>query len=48
MGKVGELWVRGPGWHWHRYAIYTERIEAVEIFGMSASRHLGQQSLPVG
>ena len=43
-----ELWVRGPDRHWHRYAIFPDRIETVEIFGISASRHLGQQTLPVG
>ena len=43
-----ELWVRGPDRHWHRYAIFPDRIEAVEMYGLSASRHLGQQTLSVG
>ena len=43
-----ELWVRGPDRHWHRYVIFPDRIESVEIYGISASRHLGQQTLPVG
>ena len=43
-----ELWVRGPDRHWHRYAIFPDRIESVEMYGISASRHLGQQTLPVG
>jgi len=43
-----ELWVRGPDRHWHRYAICTDRIEAVEIPGRSPSRNLRQQTLPVG
>lgn len=42
-----ELWVRGPDRHWHRYTIYTDRIESVEIYGTSVSRHLGQQTLPI-
>ncbi|MFA5078563.1 MAG: hypothetical protein WC541_03655, partial [Dehalococcoidia bacterium] len=43
-----ELWVRGTDRHWHRYVIFPDRIESVEIYGISASRHLGQQTLPVG
>jgi hypothetical protein len=43
-----ELWVRGPDRHWHRYTIFADKIEAVEMFGMSEPRHLGQQTLPVG
>jgi hypothetical protein len=43
-----ELWVRGPDRHWHPYAIYTDRIEIMEIFGMSKSEHLDQQTPPVG
>ena len=43
-----ELWVRGPDRYWHRYAIFQDRIESVEVFGMSESRNLGEQTLPVG
>ncbi len=43
-----ELWVRGPDRHWHRYVISPDRIDAVEMFGMSVPRHLGQQTLPIG
>ena len=43
-----ELWARGPDRHWHRYAIFQDRIESIEIFGMSVSGHLGQQTLPIG
>lgn len=42
-----ELWARGPDRHWRRYVIFPDRIESVEIFGMSVSRYLGQQRLPV-
>jgi len=43
-----ELGVRGADRHWHRYVIFPDRIEPVEMYGMSASRPLGQQTLPVG
>jgi hypothetical protein len=42
-----ELWVRGPDRHWHRYTIFPDRIESVEMYGTSVSGHLGQQMLPV-
>ena len=45
---VASFSVRGPDRHWHRYAIFQDRIESVEIYGMSVPRHLGQQTLPVG
>ena len=45
---VASFSVRGPDRHWHRYAIFQDRIEAIEICSMSASRHLGQQTLQVG
>jgi len=34
--------------HWHRYSVFTDRREAVEMYGMSVSRHLGQQTVPAG
>ena len=45
-----ELWIRGQDSHWHRYAIFPDRIEALDgdIFGARSFRNLGQQSLPVG
>jgi len=43
-----ELWVRGPDRHRHRYVIFPDRIEAVEIYGISASRNPGQQMFQVG
>jgi len=43
-----ELWVRGTDRHWHRYVIFPDRIESVEMYGISASRPPGQQTLPVG
>ncbi len=43
-----ELWARGPDRHWHRYVIFPDRIESVEMYGMSVSERLGQQRLPVG
>jgi len=45
-----ELWVRGPDRYWHRYAIFSDRIEVSDwdIFGVRASPQLGQQMLPVG
>jgi len=40
-----ELWVRGPGRHWHGYVISPERIDVSDwdIFGVRASRILGRQ-----
>jgi|LAHU01.1.fsa_nt_gb hypothetical protein len=39
------LRVRGPDRHWHRYVIFPDRIESVEMYGMSVSERLGQQTL---
>jgi len=43
-----ELLGRVPGRYWHRYAEFPDRIETMEMYGMSVPRHLGQQTLPVG